>query len=90
MKLEKAKEQEDLLEASAKELAERHAREKELQKLIEEREVGGVFCFLLLLWWNDILFGYHSKKELILKKSMQVYKKKLLAKQKNSRKFGQC
>ena len=43
MKLEKAKEQEDLLEASAKELAERHAREKELQKLIEEREVG--VCF---------------------------------------------
>ncbi|KAK3728942.1 hypothetical protein QZH41_016806 [Actinostola sp. cb2023] len=37
--LEKAKEQEDLLEASAKELAERHARERELQKLIEEKEM---------------------------------------------------
>jgi len=28
-----------MLEASAKELAERHAREKQLQKLIEEKEV---------------------------------------------------
>lgn len=39
LQLEKAKEQEDMLEASAKELAERHARERQLQKLIEEKEV---------------------------------------------------
>lgn len=36
--LEKAKEQELLLEQSAKELAERNEREKQLQKLIEEKE----------------------------------------------------
>lgn len=36
--LEKAKEQELLLEQSAKELSARKEREKELQKLIEEKE----------------------------------------------------
>ena len=39
-KLEKAQEQERLLEESAQELAERRAREQELQKKIKEKEVG--------------------------------------------------
>jgi len=37
--LEKAKEQELLLEQSAKELSERQDRERELEKLIAEKEV---------------------------------------------------
>ena len=39
LQLEKAQEQQRLLEESAKELDERKEREKELQKLIEEKEV---------------------------------------------------
>lgn len=38
-KLEKAQEQERLLEESAQELAERRAREHEIQKKIKEKEV---------------------------------------------------
>lgn len=37
--LEKAKEQERLLEQSAKELSERQEKERELEKLIAEKEV---------------------------------------------------
>lgn len=55
--MEKAKEQEVLLEQSAKELSERQEREKQLQKLIEEKEVWHNRCMAVI---SDSYTGYLS------------------------------
>ena len=54
-KLEKAQEQERLLEESAQELAERRAREQELQKKIKEKEVGFIEKMNLLEEYNQVI-----------------------------------
>ena len=64
--LEKAQKQALLLEQSAKELSERQEREKQLQKLIEEKEVWSVkilsyneyynmYTYLWLLFLSDCM-----------------------------------
>ena len=58
--LEKAQEQEKLLEASAKELAERHKKEQELLKRLQEKDVSyPLICAVggILKTWNFQLCG---------------------------------
>lgn len=57
LQLEKAQEQERLLEESEKELEERREREKQLKKLIEEKEVG-VLQYLAIIVLMCLAFPY--------------------------------
>lgn len=58
--LEKAEEQERMLEESAKELEERKMREEELRKALEEKEVScsGRICSLFSTMSRSFLFFY--------------------------------